>query len=502
MPSRLLFSAFLMTLTDTVAWYTMVQGADQRPNVLFIVADDLNCALGVYGDGVAVTPNLDRLAARGVVFERAYCQQAVCNPSRSSFLTGLRPDTVAVDDLRKSFRQTTAFVDDELVTLPEFFRLQGYFCRNIGKIFHNMGETQDRRSWSVDEVLYRGTHAADTVYANTPPDRRDPLVKKAPVTECLPVSDQAYRDGQTARLAATMLRTRAEDADPFFLAIGFWRPHLPFVAPQKYWDLYEPQQIPLPFPEEAPTGVPEIALHASREIRGYDGIPADRRLTEAEIRHLRHGYYASISFMDAQLGLILDALETGGHAEDTIIVFTSDHGFHIGEQTLWGKTSNFELDARVPLIIADPRRAETHGQATRGLVELVDLYPTLAHLTGTGDKLSERLEGVSVVRLLDDPGATIRDAAFTQHQQPFYGPRSNWKAWGRSMRTAEWRYTEWRAIADGSVMARELYDHRRDDAEQRNVAEQYPQVVGQLAALLAEQFPVVAASQEQDDGQR
>lgn len=501
MASRLLNASLLVIVLTAITLGRTVSATDQRPNVMFIVADDLNCALQVYGDRVAVTPNLDRLAARGVVFQRAYCQQAVCNPSRSSFLTGLRPDTVAVDDLRKSFRHTTAF-GEELVTLPEFFRSQGYFCRNIGKMFHNMGETQDRRSWSVDEVLFRGTHAADTVHANTPPGRRDPLVKKAPVTESLPVPDQAYRDGQTARLAATMLRTRAVDEDPFFLAIGFWRPHLPFVAPQKYWDLYEPQQIPLPFPAESPTDAPQIALHESREIRGYDGTPADRPLTEAEIRHLRHGYYASISFMDAQLGLILDALEAGGHAGNTVIVFTSDHGFHIGEQTLWGKTSNFELDARVPLIVADPRRAGTHGQVTRGLVELVDLYPTLADLIGAADKVSERLEGVSVMRLLDHPGATIKDTAFTQHQQPFYGPRSNWKAWGRSVRTAEWRYTEWRAIADGRVMARELYDHRHDNAEDRNVVDQHPLIVRQLGRRLAEQFPRAAANREQDDAQR
>ena len=206
------------------------------PNILFIVADDLNCAIGPYGDSVAVTPNLDRLAARGLTFERAYCQQAVCNPSRSSFLTGLRPDTVGVDDLRKSFRDT-APNGKALITLPQFFKQRGYFCQNIGKMFHNMGETQDRQSWSIDEVLFKGTHAMDTVFSNTP--SKEERKFKAPVIEAHSVPDTAYRDGQIANLAAAMLRDHSSSDQPFFLAVGFWRPHLPFVAPKKYWDLYD-----------------------------------------------------------------------------------------------------------------------------------------------------------------------------------------------------------------------------------------------------------------------
>ncbi|MDB4680047.1 sulfatase [Planctomycetaceae bacterium] len=305
------------------------------PNVLFIVADDLNCAIGPYGDSVAHTPNLDRLAARGITFERAYCQQAVCNPSRSSFLTGLRIDTVGVDDLRKYFRDT-AKNGQALVTLPEHFKNHGYFCQNIGKMFHNMGETQDRRSWSIDEVLFKGTHAADTVYGNQlKSGETSPY--KAPVTEAHDVSDVVYRDGQIANLAATMLHDYAGSEQPFFLAVGFWRPHLPFVAPKKYWDQYDPSLIPLPNPSTAPQNVSEIAMHSSREIKGYGLTPKDRPFTEQEIRHYRHGYYAAISFMDAQIGEILEALEKSGQADNTIVAFTSDHGFHIGEHTLWGK---------------------------------------------------------------------------------------------------------------------------------------------------------------------
>ena len=440
------------------------------PNILFIVADDLNCDIGPYGDPVAVTPNLDRLAARGLVFDRAYCQQAVCNPSRSSFLTGLRPDKVGVDDLRKYFRDT-APNGDKLVTLPQHFKRHGYFCQNIGKLFHNMGESQDRRSWSIDEVLFKGTHADDTVFANRPvlPGDQKPGFK-APVTEAHDVPDTAYRDGQIANLAAATLRDHAGSAQPFFLAVGFWRPHLPFVAPKRYWDLYDPAAISLPDPARPPADVPEIAMHESREIRGYGHVPKDRDFTEEEIRHYRHGYYASISFLDAQVGEVLAALDQSGMADDTIVVFTSDHGFHVGEHTLWGKTTNFELDARVPLIIAAGDYPKSHGKTTRALAELVDLYPTLAALAGIVDDLPENLDGTSLLPVVAAPETAVKYAAFTQHQHPFYGSSSNWQAWGYSVRTDRWRYTEWRTIADGSVMARELYDHDSDAKETRNVA--------------------------------
>lgn len=456
-------------LASIFVFLTSVAAAKEPVNVLFVIADDLNCAIGPYGDPTAKTPHLDGLASRGLVFERAYCQQAVCNPSRSSLLTGLRPRSVGVDDLRASFRETAAH-GKTLVTLPEHFKRAGYFCQNIGKLFHNMGETQDRRSWSIDEVLYRGTHAADTVYANRSiANQRRSF--KAPVTEALEVPDTAYRDGQIANLAAGMLRDHAGSDQPFFLAVGFWRPHLPFVAPKKYWDRYDPDAIPLPTPAQKPQHAPEIAMHDSREIKGYGKVPRDRPWTPAEIRHFRHGYYASISFLDAQLGEILAALQQSGLAESTLVVFTSDHGFHLGEQTLWGKTSNFELDARVPLIIADPRKPASHGKRTQALVELVDLYPTLADLAGKTADLPATLEGVSLQPILDDPSATVKPVAMTRHQQPFYGPRSNWQAWGYSLRTDRWRFTEWRAIDSGQLIARELYDYQSDPVETLNVAD-------------------------------
>ncbi|WP_417745598.1 sulfatase [Rosistilla oblonga] len=478
--SRVLFFANCLLLTSV---------ASAAPNVLFIVADDLNCAISPYGDPVAKTPNLERLAKRGLTFTRTYCQQAVCNPSRSSFLTGLRPDTVKVDDLRKYFRNTAAG-GSTLVTLPQHFKNHGYFCQNIGKMFHNMGDTQDRRSWSIDEVLFRGTHAADTIYNNTPSGGK-PRQFKAPATEAHDVPDTAYRDGQIANLAAAMIRDHAVSDQPFFLAVGFWRPHLPFVAPRRYWDLYDADTIPMPEPVAAPEDVPAIAMHPSSEIRGYGGVPKDRPLSEAEVRHLRHGYYASISFIDAQVGEILDALDASGRAVETIVVFTSDHGFHIGERTLWGKTSNFELDARVPLIVADPRHPASQGKSTPALAELIDLYPTLAQLAGISDDLPRRLEGTSLAPIFEDPKASVKQAAFTQHQQPFYGNPSNWKAWGCSMRTDRWRYTRWTAIDSGDVIARELYDHDNDPLETVNLAadREHEKMIAEFDQTLANAFP-------------
>tara|TARA_R110002049_G_scaffold285698_4_gene467105 strand:- start:278988 stop:280451 length:1464 start_codon:yes stop_codon:yes gene_type:complete len=460
-----------------------------RPNVLFIVADDLNCAIEPYGDPIARTPNLSRLADGGVTFLRTYCQQAVCNPSRSSFLTGLRPNTVGVDDLQAYFRDTAAD-GDQLVTLPEHFKNHGYFCQDIGKMFHNTGETQDRRSWSIDEVFYRGTHANDTVFGNQPYGAGKPPYK-SPVTESLDVPDTVYRDGQIANLAAAAIRDH-DSPQPFFLAVGFWRPHLPFVAPKKYWDMYDPDNIAPPDPAEPPSNVPAIAMHASKEIRGYGDRPRDRELTDDEVRHYRHGYYASISFMDAQIGEILDALRHSRHAENTIVIFTSDHGFHIGEHTLWAKTTNFELDARVPLIIADPRRPSTHGARAITPSELIDLYPTMAHMSHIDDDLSERLEGADLTPALADPSAIIKPAAFTQHQHPFYGNRKNWKAWGYSIRTQDWRYTEWRSITDDQVIARELYDHQTDNKETMNVAaeQSHRGIIKRLSERLSETFPV------------
>ncbi|MBI1373380.1 MAG: sulfatase-like hydrolase/transferase [Phycisphaera sp.] len=448
-----------------------------RRNVLFIAVDDMRVELGCYGDTIAKSPNIDALAKRGTLFTHAYAQQAVCNPSRASIMTGLRPETLRIWDLATHFRERRP----DVVTLPQAFMQQGYFTRDIGKIFHNWRQKieGDPASWSVPAEMHYNSHGNDQpiVDGDVPPD-----LSGVPRTEMRDVPDEAYFDGRIAAKAVDALREIKAKGQPFFLAVGFWKPHAPFNAPKKYWDLYDRSQVTPPINPDAPIDVPPIALHDSREIlRGFKGKPP----TDDEVLALRHGYYAAISYVDAQIGKVVGELDRLGLADNTIIVFWSDHGYHLGEQTLWAKTSNFELDARVPMIIVTPDRAG--GRRTDAIVELLDVYPTLADLCDVTPP--DDLEGVSLRPVLDDPAATIKPAAFTWHCRPAY-PSANEpiKAIGYSMRTARHRYTEWRDVHDGHVIARELYDHSDDPRETVNIAGHAEQsaTVERLAKELAE----------------
>ena len=430
--------------------------ANPKLNVLFIAVDDLRVELGCYGHTPVKTPNIDRLAKRGLLFNRAYCQQALCNPSRSSLMTGRRPDTLKIWNLSTHFRETIP----DVVTLPEQFKRNGYFTQNIGKVFHNWRQKihGDPQSWSVPAVMHYATHGSDRPQVRSkklPPDFA-PLAR----TESRDVPDDAYFDGRIANLAMKALRKIKDE--PFFLAVGFWKPHLPFNAPKKYWDLYDRSKIALPSNPRPPKDVPKIALHNGREVmRSVKG-----KLTDDNVRELRHGYYAAISYLDAQVGKVLDELDRLKLRESTVVVFWSDHGFHLGEHDLWCKTSNFELDARVPLIIAPPNY-KRGGAKTDSLVELLDLYPTLVDLCGL--KAPKGLEGVSLRPILNDPGHAVKAAAFTQHPRPAYY-KGDPTVMGYSLRSSRYRYTEWRNWKTHRVAARELYDHRNDPGESRNIA--------------------------------
>lgn len=462
-----------------------VHAAEQ--NVLFLAVDDLRVELGCYGNTLVQSPHVDRLAARGTLFGRAYCQQAVCNPSRASLLTGLRPDTLGVWDLPTHFRQNRP----EVVTLPQHFKQHGYFTQNIGKIFHNWRQDDyrgDPASWSVPAVMHYANHGSDKaqVEGRLPPDGSD-----VPKTEIRDVPDEAYFDGRVARLAVEALgqlkERRESQGQPFFLAVGFWKPHSPFNAPKRYWDLYERPRIALPANPHPPTDVPPIALHDAREIlRAFKSRP-DGRPTVDEVRALRHGYYAATSYVDAQIGEVLDELDRLDLTDSTIVVFWSDHGYHLGEHGLWAKTSNFELDARVPLIIATPQHPG--GQRADAVVELLDIYPTLADLCGV--EPPDGLEGESLLPLLDDPSATVKRAAITQHPRPaYYSAQQPLAAMGYSLRTDRYRYTEWRDARRGDVTARELYDHAHDPAETVNLAAQ-PEHSATIEKLAAELTTIV-----------
>lgn len=457
-------SLLALCITSTLVLAT-TSAKTKAPNILFIAADDLRPDLGAYGNTQVKTPHLDALARRGMVFSRAYCQQAVCNPSRASLLTGLRPDQIRVWDLAARFRATTP----DVVTLPQYFKEHGYTTIGIGKIFHNEPTgvaashpmpMADPQSWSRPPTHATGAHWQDWV---VPGDPRGPQKKDA-AFQCLDVPDDAYFDGQIATETCETLRQLKRQDQPFFLAVGFWKPHLPFNAPKRYWDLYHREDISSPRPEAMPKEAPEIARHRWSELRGYTGIPKEGPLSEELTAELRHGYLASISFLDAQVGRVLQELKTQGLEENTVVLFWGDHGFHLGEHALWGKTSNYEFDTRVPLIIAAPLLQQSSGK-TEAVTELVDVYPTLLELAGLPPR--QGLAGQSLVPVMQNPSLPGKPYAVTQHPHPFYGAKSTHMAY--SLRTPRFRYVEWRELSGGAVTAQELYDHEADPSETKNV---------------------------------
>jgi iduronate 2-sulfatase len=446
---------------------SLMAAAATQPNVLFIVADDYRPELHSYGSA-AITPNLDRLAKRSLQFQRAYCQQAVCNPSRSSFLTGKRPDSLKLWNNGTHFRE----LNPDVITLPQWFMQQGYNSRCVGKIFHNWHtkDKGDRRSWSADEFLHFANHGDDNpmVQGDIPPNLSTANIRpyntqKCGLCEKRDVPDEAYYDG---RVAAEAVRVLPELKDsPFFLAVGFWKPHAPFNAPKKYWDMYDSVALPK-LDATRPSGAPELAFHKSTEILGPVGkqvLPNAEQAAE-----WRKGYFANISYMDAQIGKVLDQLDALKLTERTIVVFISDHGYHLGEHDLWAKTSNFEYDARVPMMISLPGMSSA-GLQTQALAELVDLFPTLTDLC----KLPKPsgLDGSSLAPLLAKPEAQVDEAAYTQHPRPAYfdrEPGGQPHAMGYSVRTLKVRYTEWRDWKTKEVVARELYDESQQPAELMN----------------------------------
>ena len=467
-------------------------------NVLFIAVDDLRTALHCYGDPNAITPNIDRLAARGLLFERAYCQQAVCNPSRASLMTGLRPDTIRVWDLKSPFRHElpperadlpqfstgTHFRDaqPDVITLPQLFRQHGYQSRAAGKIYHGSPEMQDPDSWSAPAVLnvvMKGEDGYVLPENQSPPTDKWPGPKMA-ASECADVADNAYGDGRVADAALNILAEVKDE--PFFLAVGFRKPHLPFSAPKKYWDLYDPDQITPPDYPTRPTGIPDYSWHMSKELRGYSDIPAEGPLPDAMVRKLRHAYYACVSYMDAQVGKLLDALDEHDLTANTAVVLWGDHGYHLGEKALWCKTTNYELDTNAPLILSVPGQRNA-GRTSSALVEFVDIYPTLAEACGLPQPADR--EGVSLLPLLDDPTQPWKQAAFSQFPRP-WTYQGQPEVMGYTIRTDNYRYTEWQRFGTHDTLARELYDHTHDSAEIHNVADDpaYHAVVETHEAIL------------------
>jgi len=414
-----------------------------RPNVLFLAVDDLRVSLGCYGDPLALTPHLDRFAAGARMFERAYTMQAVCGPARTAMLTGRLPDHNRAWHNRNLFRAT----NPGLVTLPQLFKQHGYFAQAMGKIFSGDERELDPASWSAPEILRQDG------WRNYASPRGEGTGKQAP-WEAADVPDEGYSDGKLAALAVETLGRLRTEAKPFFLAVGFFKPHLPFNAPKRYWDLHDPAKFALPDEPDRVTGAPAAAYHTHRELGGYAGMPKDERLGPAETARLRHGYYACVSYVDAQIGKVLGALDRLGLADNTIVVLWGDHGFALGDAGRWCKGTNFELDARVPLLIRVPGQPHP-GAATRALVEYVDVYPTLAELAGL--PAPPDLAGRSLTPILRDPAAPGREFALSQFSRPFNAGAP--EAMGYSIRTATHRYTRWVSWPARETTAEELYDY-------------------------------------------
>jgi arylsulfatase A-like enzyme len=484
-----------------------------KPNILFIAVDDLKPILGCYGNSLVKTPNIDRLAQMGTVFLNNYCQQSVCGPTRASLMTGMRPDYTKVWDLKTQMRD----VNPDIVTIPQYLISQGYTTSGVGKIYHPSSAIDriDPVSWSVpyleaDAKDYANglgkpansqyqkaenkqmiSNNAGSKNADAKGGEKDEDAptsnKKGPSTECIDVPDHAYNDGVYALKAKQQIIKLAREKAPFFMAVGFHKPHLPFVAPKKYWDLYNRADMPIAaFQEHSKDGV-EIAYHKSSELRNYPDIPDQATLPGDQLRiglkldkqkELIHGYYAAVSYMDAQVGILLNTLDSLGILKNSVVVLWGDHGWHLGDHDLWEKHTTFEQANRSPLLIAAPGMKA--GSST-ALSEHVDIFPTLCQLAGV--PVPTNLAGKSLVPVLKNKTAAVKDFAMSQYYRSLsaaeakrlgYAER---KMWGYSMRTDKFRFVMWmndftstQSFSPNKVYALELYDFEKDPGETVNVA--------------------------------
>ncbi|MUH36042.1 DUF229 domain-containing protein [Zobellia amurskyensis] len=504
---------------------------EKQPNILFLAIDDLRPELGVYGSDIAITPNIDALAQDGLRFNNAYCQQAICSPSRASLMTGARPETIQVIENFTYFRDK----NPDIVTLPQHFKNNGYEAVYTGKIYH--GKYNDPElSWSREPVKMNKTdvkfgfklpenikmqkeNSAAMVAKYGEKALRNGL-GKGPSYEFADFPDNAYEDGFNTELAiATMKDMLQENPEkPFFLGMGMKKPHLDWIAPKKYWDMYNEADIKLAVQDSAPKDGATMGLHASFELRARAGIPKKGDISPEQAIKLKHAYLACVSYVDAQIGKMLSALDDAGIKDNTIVILWSDHGWHLGDMGIWGKATNYEIATRVPLIIWTPDMAkETRGKSTDALVELVDMYPTLCDLTGISKP--NTLEGQSFAPLLSDPEQEWKTAVFTQFPTPAlrewaanplskgmretsFGPlieeveerikKQQGEKWDRdlfenrlmgySMRTKNYRFIVWKDYTDATAepVFIELYDHEKDPSETVNVAKDHPELVAEL----------------------
>ena len=463
--------------------------SQKKPNVLLICVDDLKPLLGCYGDKKAVTPNIDRFARRSVLFERAYCNQAVCAPSRNSLMTGVRPTTLGIYDLGTNFRAGAS----NAVTLTQYFMRHGYRAEGLGKIFHvGHGNHEDPASWSVPHLPFQsiayvlsesrarqGLTREEALFANESAAN----LPRGAAYESADVPDEAYPDGRLATAAISRLRAARGRSEPFFMAVGFVKPHLPFCAPKRYWDLYQRESFVPPALQTPPDGAPRYAPTTWGEVRQYTGMPERGPLDLEQARTLIHGYYAATSFVDAQIGRVLEELHDLGLDRQTIVVLWGDHGWHLGDHGMWSKHTNYEEANRIPLLISAPG-VTRGGKRTQSLAETIDLYPTLCELAGLPQPdLPQKLEGTSLVPVLKRPSRELKDAVFQVFPRNRPG---DGQILGRAVRTGRYRMVEWKKPGAPATTAEyELYDYKKDPRETRNFAATESETLKMLQTILA-----------------
>ena len=438
------------------------------PNILFIGVDDLRPELACYGADYMHTPAMDQLAQSGMRFDAAYCQQAVCLPSRISLFTGMRPDSTGVRDLKTKFRKTIP----DAITLTQHFRAAGYHTIGMGKVLHDeqpaewnewhdtkkLPEVQEYHNPQTIQTIEDKTAAAEAKGLKGEAFRK---FTKGPSTEWADVPDNHYADGAMTDLAIQKLKENKHR--PFFLTVGYKKPHLPFVAPKKYWDLYDRNELEIPENYFTPKDAPQVALMTWGELRAYSDIPKQGPVADDKALDLIHGYRASVSFVDAQIERLLQALETEGLTENTIVVLWSDHGWKLGEHAMWCKHTNYEIDARVPLLISYPSAVKANN-VSASPVELIDLYPTLCDLAGL--EPPSQCEGKSLTPLFSNPKPAHYQYAYNQFTR---ARNTGGDIIGYSVKVPEGRYTEWINIVSEKAVAHEFYDHQHDPDENQNV---------------------------------
>ncbi|KAA3641413.1 MAG: DUF229 domain-containing protein [Bacteroidetes bacterium] len=531
MIKRFGFLLFLAFIVGCSSEKNETQKPKAKPNILFIAVDDLRPELASYGSEIAKTPNLDALSSQGIQFNRAYCQQAICSPSRASLMTGARPESINIIENYTYFRE----LHPDIVTLPQHLIANGYETVYCGKIYHGRF-TDEEKSWSrepaeieIPKPNLPGGYALEEnqqIFKDAQKAIREKYgevshyaLGRGPAYEKADVPDYTYADGYNTERAIATMKEMVEKGDkPFFLGLGFKLPHLDWTVPSKYWDMYDPAAIPAAEHDDMPENGAAMGLHASFELRVRHGIPKSGPIEGELANTLKHAYLASVSYVDALIGKMIIALEEAGVRDNTIIMFWSDHGWHLGDMGVWGKATNYEIATRVPMMIWTPDMPNgNRGVKSDALVELVDMYPTLCELAGI--ELPEHLEGHSFVPLLTDPGQEWKGAVFSQYPSPalrewaanpltasmretYFGPlieevegriiEQQKEVWDRemfennlmgySMRTDNYRLVVWkdRTKPESEPIFLELFDHQNDPAETKNIAESEPELTEKL----------------------